>query len=462
MTGVASTTHLRPHTLPLLLRRRRPTQAPLPLPELPNSRITPRHGLFELGRQRLARVGLTRVASTTQLRPHRLQLRIPLLRSELRLAGGALASPELRKPLRTPRLSLSKGVPQRQTGMRFTRVTGATRLRPHLLRRRLPRPSSLPLPELRKPIRCPPRALSERVPQRQTGMRFTRVTGATHLRPHPLQLRLPLALHQLRPARSPLPLPAFRKARVGPRHALAELGGQRRTGVRFARGVSLPHLRPHRIQMHVLHRRIHPAHIALTPPDLRRLLLSRRSALFELGLQRTTRVGLTRVPGRTRRGPHVLQIHSPLPLHRVRQRDRLLRRRLRLDILITRVINPTPLAPIAFTHRGQPTRIPHRRRLIRIIRNRLRRKHIRVRYRDPLRRHGLRRDIIRLVVLHLIPPKSQRLPDARWINGPPFHLFRRCGPVQQGAPLLRLEQIERHQAVKQFGRSRPRIRDSCR
>ncbi len=80
---------------------------------------------------------------------------------------------------------------------------------------------------------------------------LTCLLSTAHLRPH----RLPL--HHIRPGR-PLPFPGLPKPLHTPRRALAELGPQRRAGVRLTRITSTTSLRPHRLQIHTQHPLFHP------------------------------------------------------------------------------------------------------------------------------------------------------------------------------------------------------------
>ncbi len=115
-------------------RRRRSRTVILPPLELRKPRITPSFALSEFGGQRRGCVGLTRITSATKLRPYLRHQRIPLLLRHIRPTHAFLASPELRKPLPTPRQALSEFRRQCRTRVGLTVVTSPTQLCP----RRLP------------------------------------------------------------------------------------------------------------------------------------------------------------------------------------------------------------------------------------------------------------------------------------------------------------------------------------
>ncbi len=75
-------------------------------------------------------MGLTRLISTTYLRPHLLRIRFPLSRT----------LSEHRKPIDAPRPALSVLARQRLAGVGLTRLFGTTQLRPHLPGSRPPAP----------------------------------------------------------------------------------------------------------------------------------------------------------------------------------------------------------------------------------------------------------------------------------------------------------------------------------
>ncbi len=211
-TDITSTTHLRPHRLQLRIPR--PGRIPLPPPEIPKPFPAPSPTLSERRPQRLLGVGLARIASTTHLRQHILQIRLLPSPRQLRPGQNALPCPELRNPLRTPPHAHLEFRRQRSARVGFTRFVSTTQLSPHQSQLHIPfasvgRTALLPA-ELREPLLTPRRALSERLPQRLSGVGLTRLASTPHLRPNWLRLRIPHPLSQLRLTHTSLPFPELR------------------------------------------------------------------------------------------------------------------------------------------------------------------------------------------------------------------------------------------------------------
>ncbi len=185
-----SATRLYPPLLPqplvllLLFPQGRPTRTML-IPDLREPLPGPLRAFSELPAQLLGAVGLTRVPRTTGLRPCLLLLLRPLLLLQSRPGRTALI-PDLRKPMLPPRRALPELLPQRLPAVGLARVTSTARLHTRRLPQPLPllhlqrRPGRTALiPDFRKPGLTPLLAFPELLPQTRTAVWLTRVTSTT-------------------------------------------------------------------------------------------------------------------------------------------------------------------------------------------------------------------------------------------------------------------------------------------
>ncbi len=199
LTRITSTARLRPRLRPYLRPLRpllqRPPRPTIHAPDFIKPPPRPLLALSELLAQRFGGIRLTRVAGTTRLHPPFLPLLLllPVPQSQ---PGRTTLLPDFRKPPPSPGRTPPVLLPQRHGGVGLTRIPSTTRLRPHRLfqQRRTIRP-----PARRYRVRCrirlrvtelhrqTCRTFSDRIPS--AGARVGRIRTRIH---HSLVIRIQL------------------------------------------------------------------------------------------------------------------------------------------------------------------------------------------------------------------------------------------------------------------------------